>query len=202
MIFHSDANEAHFHVNGSALSLVFKPRFLFNMLAITAEIAQRICPMLGNPRQSSILDSGFWIPHHGSQTPITGFQSLSMKIWFRIQKFVGFRIPWAVFWIPKPRIPDSTSKFSQILDSTSKNFLHSGIRIPLHETKGFFLFHNFLMLRWMKQSIDRSKINKKMKQRLKTFYWWYSHCYFFKFRLAFLPYEGWWRNNCGKSASE
>ena len=46
-------------MNGSALSLVFKPRFLFNMLAITAEMAERICPMLGNPRQSSILDSGF-----------------------------------------------------------------------------------------------------------------------------------------------
>ena len=46
-------------MNGSALSLVFKPRFLFNMLAVTAEIAERICPMLGNPRQSTILDSGF-----------------------------------------------------------------------------------------------------------------------------------------------
>ena len=38
------------------------------------------------------------------------------------QSFVGFRIPWAVFRIPKPRIPDSTSKI----------FLDSGIRIPLH----------------------------------------------------------------------
>ena len=46
-------------MNGSALSLVFKPRFLLNMLAITTEIVERICPMLGNPRQSSILDSGF-----------------------------------------------------------------------------------------------------------------------------------------------
>ena len=33
---------------------------------------------------------------------------------------VGFRIPWAVFRNPKPRIPDSTSE----------NFPHSGIRIP------------------------------------------------------------------------
>ena len=73
MIFYSDANKAHFHTNGSALSLVFKPRFLFNMLAITAEIAERICPMLGNPRQSWILDSGFWIPHRGFQIPVTGF---------------------------------------------------------------------------------------------------------------------------------
>ena len=33
----------------------------------------------------------------------------------------GLRIPWAVFWIPKPRIPDSTRK----------NFTDSRIRIPL-----------------------------------------------------------------------
>ena len=38
------------------------------------------------------------------------------------QSLVGFRIPSAVFRIPKPRIPDSTSK----------KFLDSGIRIPLH----------------------------------------------------------------------
>ena len=38
------------------------------------------------------------------------------------QSLVGFRIPSAGFRIPKPRIPDSTSK--KVLDS--------GIRIPLH----------------------------------------------------------------------
>ena len=38
------------------------------------------------------------------------------------QSLVGFRIPSAGFRIPKPRIPDSTSK----------KFLDSGIRIPLH----------------------------------------------------------------------
>ena len=54
---------------------------------------------------------GFCIPCRGFRIPATGFQSL-----------VGFRIPWAVFWIPKPRIPDSTSK----------NCTDSGIRIPLH----------------------------------------------------------------------
>ena len=54
---------------------------------------------------------GFWIPCRGFRIPVTGFQSL-----------VGFRILWAVFWIPKPRIPDSTSK----------NCTDSGIRIPLH----------------------------------------------------------------------
>ena len=38
------------------------------------------------------------------------------------QSLVGFRILSAGFRIPKPRIPDSTSK----------KFLDSGIRIPLH----------------------------------------------------------------------
>ena len=43
------------------------------------------------------------------------------------QSLVGFRIPSAGFRIPKPRIPDSTSK----------KFLDSGIRIPLHGAKSF-----------------------------------------------------------------
>ena len=42
------------------------------------------------------------------------------------QSLVGFRIPSAGFRIPKPRIPDSTSK----------KFLDSGIRIPLHGANG------------------------------------------------------------------
>ena len=46
-----------------------------------------------------------------SGVDLSGFQSL-----------VGFRIPSAGFRIPKPRIPDFTSK----------KFLDSGIRIPLH----------------------------------------------------------------------
>ena len=54
---------------------------------------------------------GFWIPCHGFRILGTWFQSL-----------VGFRILWAVFWIPKLRIPDSSSK----------NCTDSGIRIPLH----------------------------------------------------------------------
>ena len=41
------------------------------------------------------------------------------------QSLVGFRILSAGFWIPKPRIPDSTST----------KFVDSGIRIPLHGAK-------------------------------------------------------------------
>ena len=51
---------------------------------------------------NGIQDSlGFCIPCRGFQIPATGFQSL-----------VGFRIFSAVFWIPKPRIPDSTAKIA------------------------------------------------------------------------------------------
>ena len=111
MIFYSDANTAHFHMNGSALSLVFKPRFLFNMLAITAEIAERICPMLGNPRRSSILDSGFhtmdsrfqWLDSNLCQWKLdSGF----LELYSGFQN-PGFRIPQANFprfWIPQAKI--------------------------------------------------------------------------------------------------
>ena len=44
------------------------------------------------------------------------------------QSLVGFRILSAGFRIPKPRIPDSTSK----------KFLDSGIRIPLHGANKIF----------------------------------------------------------------
>ena len=39
--------------------------------------------------------------------------------------------PWAVFQIPKTKILESTSENSSIVDSTSKNFPVSEIRIPL-----------------------------------------------------------------------
>ena len=48
-----------------------------------------------------VMDSGFFVD---GTWIMAGFQSL-----------VGFRIPWAVFWILKPRIWDSTSK--NVLDS-------------------------------------------------------------------------------------
>ena len=130
------------------------------MLAITAEMEERICPMLGNPRQSSILDSGFhtvdsrfqlldsnlcqWKLDSGSQNlRDSGF----LELYSGFQN-PGFRIPQANFrrfWIPQAKISRR-------------------IRIPLHEVNRFFLFHNFSMFRWMKQSIDRSKINEKMNK--------------------------------------
>ena len=56
---------------------------------------------------------GFQIPCCRFRIPGTPFQSFSVEF--------GFRIPWALFWIPKRKIPDSTSN----------NFPDSGIHIPL-----------------------------------------------------------------------
>ena len=55
---------------------------------------------------------------------------------FVVSETCGFRIPWAGFQIPKPRIPDTTiKKFFRIPHPTSKNLPSSGIRIILHEAK-------------------------------------------------------------------
>ena len=107
MIFYSDANEAHFHMNGSALSLVFKPRFLSNMLAITAENCRKD---LHHVRESkTVFNSGFWIPHRGFQIPITGFQSLSMEIDSGSQNLrdSGFLELYSGFQNPGFQIPQS-----------------------------------------------------------------------------------------------
>ena len=143
-------------MNGSALSLVFKPRFLFNMLAITTKIAESICPMLGNPRQSSILDSGF-------HTVDPRFQLLDSNLcqWkldsgsqnLRDSRFLelysGFQNPG--LRIPQASFPDS-------------GFHKQKFLAFLHFLQKFLAFHNFLMFRWMKQSVDRSKINEKMNK--------------------------------------
>ena len=71
---------------------------------------------------------GFWIPCHGFRTPATGFQSL-------VGFLVGFRILWAVFSIPKPRIPDSTAKIARIPES---GFLYMGWEIIVDATSGTY----------------------------------------------------------------
>ena len=60
----------------------------------------------------TVLDSGF----HAMDSGFKVLVSRSFSVEFR------FRIPYAVFRIPK----------SRILDSSCKNFSDSGIRIPLH----------------------------------------------------------------------
>ena len=75
------------------------------------------------PKSEGIQDSlGFWTPRRDS-----GFQVLDSSLcqWnldSGLELIVGFRNPWVIFQIPKPMTPDFTTKFSQILDSTSKHF--------------------------------------------------------------------------------
>ena len=58
-------------------------------------------------RESKTVSLGFWITRHA--VPGTGFRIFwQWNLDSGSQSQVGFRIPWAVFQIPKPRIPDST----------------------------------------------------------------------------------------------
>ena len=72
------------------------------------------CKTQGGRRQSWIPDSTPWIPDF--KYGIQDFCQCSVDS--RFQSLMGFRIPWSVFRIQKPRIPDSTSKISRILEST------------------------------------------------------------------------------------
>ena len=74
---------------------------------------------------------GFWIPRR--RIPDSRYLSLCQwNLDSGFQSLVGFRIPCAVFRIPKPRISDPTSKTFPDSDPSSKNFTDSGIRIPFH----------------------------------------------------------------------
>ena len=77
---------------------------------------------------------GFWLPHHGFRIPGIEFRILcqsSLNSGF--QSLVGFQIPCAVFWIPKPRI----------LDFTSKTLPDLRIRISLHGATNYSSFITF-----------------------------------------------------------
>ena len=156
MIFYSDANKAHFHTNGSTLSLVFKPRFLFNMLAITAEIAERICPMLGNPRQSWILDSGFWILDSTPWIPDSSYWIPIFVNGNTIPDPKICRIPDSLSYIPDSKTQDSGFHKQIFPDSGfhKQKFL-AFRRNPLHEAQGFFL-----MFRYTDEAISRQIKNK------------------------------------------
>ena len=76
---------------------------------------------LGNPRQSWILDSTPWIPDFNYWIPVL-FQ-LNLDCGFQL--FVGFRIPTAVFWVPKSRILHGfhKQKFSRFRIQQAEIFL-------------------------------------------------------------------------------
>ena len=85
------------------------------------------------------MDSGFrtaWIPDSWHWNLERGF---------RVPIVSG--IPDSLSCTPNSKAQDSTSKFSQILDYTSKNFLDSGIWIPLHEANHRHFFFETLSLR-------------------------------------------------------
>ena len=61
------------------------------------------------------------IPRRGFRVSGTVFQSFLWNLDSGFQSLVGFRIPWAVFQIPKPRIPDFTNeKFTTFRISQAK----------------------------------------------------------------------------------
>ena len=79
-------------------------------------------------RESKIvLDSGF-------QVLDSSFCQWNLGSGFR--SFVGFRIPWVIFGIPKPRISDSTSEIFRIPES--------GIPYMGWQNIKFIQWHNFL----------------------------------------------------------
>ena len=78
------------------------------------ESSKRVAPRKGS---KTVLDSGFHATDSGfrvgdfrlcQRNLDSGFQSLR---WAGSGLLVGFRILWAIFRIPKPRIADSTCKF-------------------------------------------------------------------------------------------
>ena len=63
----------------------------------------------------------------------TGGIFLQIDMLRSIELLAWFRNPWAVFWIPKPTIPDSTRKFFPDSGLHKQNLPNSGIWSPLHE---------------------------------------------------------------------
>ena len=60
---------------------------------------------------------------------------------FGFRSLPGFWIPWAVFRIPKPRIPDSTSKnFSNSLTWSYTNWIFSGVSASIGVDRFSFSF--------------------------------------------------------------
>ena len=100
-----------------------------------------IAPSRVHVSRESKTAAKFWIPCDGLWILGTGFRILcqwKLDSWIPIVS--GFQILWPVFWIQKPRIPDSTANTCLIRDFTSTNFLDSGIWIPLYGAKCIFIF--------------------------------------------------------------
>ena len=85
---------------------------------------------LDPPLSRTVLDSGL---HARFCIPGTGFHSLSVELGFWIPIVCGIPDFFELYWYSGFQSPGfQIPRLFQILDSTSKNFLDSGIRIPLH----------------------------------------------------------------------
>ena len=69
---------------------------------------------------------GLWIPNWRHWI----LDSSSVELGSRFQSLAGLWIPWAEFWIPKPTIPDCTSKNFLDFRFHKKNFPRSLIQNP------------------------------------------------------------------------
>ena len=100
--------------------------FFYKCPTRTYALAQDMRLLSPHVREGSLV---FWIPRHEFQIPGTGFHILCQwNLDSGFQWLVGFRIPWAVFWIQKSRIPDSRIK-TGFLDSAfhKQNLPGSGL---------------------------------------------------------------------------
>ena len=78
----------------------------------------------------TVLDSGFQTTDYGFQVLDSSLCEWNVDSWF--QSLLGFRILWAVFRIPKPRISDSTRKnFQHSLTWGEKIFLLNKVEVEV-----------------------------------------------------------------------
>ena len=90
-----------------------------------------------NVRESkTVLDSGFHAVDSGFQELDSGLRQWKLDSGW--EKFVGFRIPWVVLWIPSgPGFWIPQRKISQLPGSTSNNFPESGTWISFNGMKTY-----------------------------------------------------------------
>ena len=108
-------------------------------------------PYLGESK--TVLDCGF----HAVDS---GFQVLYSSS-FLVE--LGFRIPWAVFWIPTPTIPDSLTSGEQQVSP----IVEAPFRIKFHKRHGL---ETATFDRWNgdKRHENRSKLRQRQRQTQKT----------------------------------
>ena len=113
--------------------------------SLMSKLDRHIVICIGFDPYKGIQDSlGLWIPRKGFRIPVTGFRILCQ--WnlesSGFQMLVGFRIPWAVFRFPRPRISIPQAKVFTFRIPQAKIVPDSGIRYPLHGANEINFFHS------------------------------------------------------------